>query len=119
MAATPETLDDGRASSRTACAVTPPPWRPCDRIDLRELVRGKGFRQISGASGGGNSTQARVALQDLADGLLETFDVREAQRGGRFLVAVDDGPEQGDVLADVVGDVGQPIQEEAPDSGGV
>lgn len=37
-------------------------------------------------------------LEDLADGLLETFDVRECQRGGPIFVAGDDRLQQRDMF---------------------
>ena len=45
--------------------------------------------------------------------------VRQGQCGRRFLVAGDDGLQQGGVFADMIAHARQPIQKQAPDSGGV
>ena len=52
------------------------------------------------------------------DGLLEACDVGRGQLGRAIGVAVDDGAQQVTVLAHVAGQVGQPVEEKAPDSRG-
>ena len=56
--------------------------------------------------------------EDGADGGLEVGDVGEREAGGLVGVAVGDGLEQHPVLAHVAGEVGQLVDDEAPDAGG-